>query len=40
MMVCVCEREGGMENWRGMEDVIEGADKVEVSVMEERKKGE
>lgn len=42
---CVCayvrvyRREWEMENWRGMEDVIEGADKVEVEVMEERKKG-
>lgn len=43
-MMCAwfCERETEREivNWREMGAVIEGADKVEVSVMEERKKGE
>ena len=38
--MCVCMCVWGMENWKGMGDVIEGADKVEVTVMEERKKGE
>lgn len=40
MCVHVCMRAQGMENWKGMEDVIERADKVEVRVMEERRKGE
>lgn len=39
LCVCVCgERE--RENWPEIEDVIEGADKVEDSLMEGRKKGE